>query len=164
MPLADLVSLLRQDLADAEKALFSDEVLARCILKGSFRLARDLGVTLSVVAGEIVPAPEGELQELLLLLGQINACQIMRAATANSFSFTSGDKSVNKTGQPKQWAELEETLTLQYKQRVGQRTASVADDDRYIITPDFRPVLYEQGADLEPLDDWGYDYGVTESF
>jgi len=162
--LADLLSLLRQDLADAEKTLFSDEVLARCILKGTFRLARDLGVKLSVVAGDIVPAPEGEVRELLLLLGQINACQFMRSATANAFSFSSGDKSVNKTGQPKQWAELEETLTLHYRQRVAQMTASVAGDDRYIITPEFRPVIYEQGASLEPLDDWGYDYGITESF
>jgi len=162
--LADLLPLLRQDLADEEKILFPDEVLARCILKGTFRLARDLGVKLSVVGGEIVPAPEGEVRELLLLLGQINACQIMRAATANSFSFTSGDKTVNKTGQPKQWADLEEALTVQYKQRVGQMTASVADDERYIITPEFRPVIFEQGASLEPLDDWGCDYGVTEFF
>ena len=159
MPLADLVSLLRQDLADPEKTLFTDEVLARCLLKGAFRLARDLRITLSVTGGEIAPEPEGEARELLLLLGQINACQLMRAATANAFSFSSGDKSVNKTGQPKQWADLEESLTLQYRQRAAQMTPGVHDDDGYIITPEFRPVLYEQGLDLKPLEDphlWPY--------
>lgn len=159
MPLADLVSILRQDLADPEKVIFADEVLARCLLKGAFRLARDLRITLSVASGEIAPEPEGEARELLLLLGQINACQVMRAATANAFSFSSGDKSVNKTGQPKQWADLEESLTLQYRQRAAQMTPGVHDDDGYIITPEFRPVLYEQGLDLEPLEDlhlWPY--------
>ena len=103
--------------------------------------------------------PQGEARELLLILGQINACQVMRAATANAFSFSSGDKSVNKTGQPKQWADLEESLTLQYRQRAAQMTPGVHDDDGYIITPEFRPVLYEQGLDLEPLEDphlWPY--------
>jgi len=117
MPLADLVSTLRQDLADPEKTLFADEVLARCLLKGAFRLGRDLRITLAVTGGEITPEPEGETRELLLLLGQINACQIMRAATANAFSFSSGDKSVNKTGQPKQWADLGERTNSK-----GQRT------------------------------------------
>ena len=128
-------------------------------LEGAFRLARDLRITLSVASGEIAPEPEGEARELLLLLGQINACQVMRAATANAFSFSSGDKSVNKTGQPKQWADLEESLTLQYRQRAAQMTPGVHDDDGYIITPEFRPVLYEQGLDLEPLEDphlWPY--------
>jgi len=159
MPLADLVFLLRQDLADPEKTLFADEVLARCLLKGAFRLARDLHITLAVTGGEIEPELEGEARELLLLLGQINACQLMRAATANAFSFSSGDKSVNKTGQPKQWADLEESLTVQYRQRRAQMKPGVHDDDGYILTPEFRPVLYEQGLDLEPLEDphlWPY--------
>jgi hypothetical protein len=157
MPLGDLLPLLRQDLADTDKTLFSDEILARCILRGVFRLARDLQVEITVANGEVVPEPEGETQELLLLLGRINACQYMRAATANAFSFTSGDKSVNKTSQPKNWAELEEALIAQYKLRVGQITGNVQNDDRYIITPEFRPVIYEQGLDLEPPDDlWPY--------
>ncbi len=157
MPLADIVSLLRQDLADSEKSLFTNEVLARCLQKAAFRLARDLKIELTVVDGEIVPEPAGEPRELLLVLGQINACQVMRAATANSFSFSSGDKSVNKTSQPKQWAELEEALEVQYKARVAQ-LAGIGDTERYVITPEFKPVIYEQGLALEPLDDpwWPY--------
>ena len=149
MPLVELVSILRQDLADTENTLFTDEVLARCLQKGAFRLARDLKVELTVVDGEIVPEPEGEPRELLLILGQINACQVMRAATANSFSFSSGDKSVNKTSQPKQWADLEEALLADYRRRVALFLGTVAPDEQYVITPQFRPVIYEQGRVLE---------------
>lgn len=96
---------------------------------------------------------------MLLLLGQVNTCQVMRAATANAFSFSSAEKTVNKRRQPKQWADLEESLTLQYRQRVAQMAPGVHDDDGYIITPDMRPVIYEQGLNLEPLEDphlWPY--------
>jgi hypothetical protein len=108
--IADLVATLRTDLADPESALFSDEVLQRCIHKGVYRLARDLEISLSVVNGEVVPEPEGDTRELLLVLGQIHACQVMRATTANAFSFSSGDKRVDKTKQPEHWAKLEEDL------------------------------------------------------
>ena len=99
MALADLVAVLRTDLSDPQGELFTDDVLSRCILKGVYRLARDLEISLSIVNGEVVPEPEGEPRELLLLLGQIHACQVMRAQTANAFSFSSGDKRVDKTKQ-----------------------------------------------------------------
>jgi len=98
--LTDFVATLRTDLSDPDGELFTDEVLQRCILKGVHRLARDLETSLSIANGEVVPEPEGETLELLLLLGQIHACQVMRATTANAFSFSSGDKRVDKTKQP----------------------------------------------------------------
>jgi len=148
--LADLVATLRTDLSDPGGDLFTDEVLGRCILKGVYRLARDLDITLSVVDGEVSPEPEGETRELLLILGQIHACQVMRAATANAFSFSSGDKRVDKSKQPEHWAKLEEDLKAVYKQRLGeiQPGASASPED-YIISPsDLKPVIYEQGSDL----------------
>ena len=146
MALADLVATLRTDLSDPGGDLFTDEVLGRCILKGVYRLARDLDITLSVVDGEVSPEPEGETRELLLLLGQIHACQVMRAATANAFSFSSGDK----TKQPEHWAKLEEDLKAVYKQRLGEiKPGASASPEDYIISPsDLKPVIYEQGSDL----------------
>lgn len=150
MALADLVATLRTDLSDPGGDLFTDEVLGRCILKGVYRLARDLDITLSVVDGEVSPEPEGETRELLLLLGQIHACQVMRAATANAFSFSSGDKRVDKTKQPEHWAKLEEDLKAVYKQRLGEiKPGASASPEDYIISPsDLKPVIYEQGSDL----------------
>jgi len=146
--LADLVLTLRTDLADPNGELFADEVLGRCILKGVYRLARDLEVSLSVVDGEVVPDPEGEKRELLLILGQIHACQVMRAARANAFSFSSGDKRVDKTGQASHWASLEEDLKALYKQRLGEiKPGAAIDPEDYIIGPfGIRPAMYEQGS------------------
>jgi hypothetical protein len=125
-------------------------VLQRCIHKGVYRLARDLEISLSVVNGEVVPEPEGDTRELLLVLGQIHACQVMRATTANAFSFSSGDKRVDKTKQPEHWAKLEEDLKAVYKQRLGEiKPGASASPEDYIISPsDLKPVIYEQGSDL----------------
>jgi len=144
MALSDLVGTLRTDLADPGSERFSDDVLSRCILKSVFPVGRDIGVQMSVSAGEIVPEPQGEVLELLLLGAQIAACQFMRAATANGFSFSSGDKRVDKTSQSEHWAKLESDLTVTYKQRLHDiRPEAVTDDNT--ITPDVVPVIFEQG-------------------
>lgn len=85
-------------------------------LKGVYRLARDLELSMSVVNGEVVAETEGEPRELLLLLGQNHACQVMRAQTANAFAFSGGDKVVDESKQPEHWAGLEEGLKAVYKQ------------------------------------------------
>ena len=107
--------------------------------KGVHRLARDLEISLSVANGEVVPEPEGETLELLLLLGQIHACQVMRATTANAFSFSSGDKRVDKTKQPEHWARLEEDLKS--STRSGWATSSREPPHRRRITSSRREVL-----------------------
>lgn len=149
MPLADLIGTLRADLADPTGERFTDEVLRRCILKSAFPVGRDTGVQMTVSAGEIVPEPEGELLELLLLHAQVEACRFMRAATASAFSFSSGDKKVDKTGQPEQWAKLEGNLMAEYRQRLHDMEPEGSAEEDYIITPRaLRPVIYEQGVDV----------------
>lgn len=145
MPLADLTAQLRIDLADPESKQFTDEVLGRCVQKGVFTLARDLDIPLGLVNGEPSPEPEGETRELLLILGQIHACQLMRAATANAFSFSSGDKRVDKSGQSANWAKLESDLQATYRARLAALRPDVASTENYMITPDVQPVIYEQG-------------------
>jgi hypothetical protein len=74
----------------------------------------------------------------------------MRATTANTFSFSSGDKRVDKTKQPEHWAKLEEDLKALYKQRLSEiKPGAAASPEDYIISPsDMKPVIYEQGGDL----------------
>ncbi len=149
MPVSDLVSILRTDLADPGAERFSDEVLTRCVLKSVFPVGRDTGTQMTVSDGEITPEPQGEVLELLILHAQIAACQFMRGATANAFSFSSGDKRVDKTSQSEHWAKLESDLTTTYRARLaGIRPESIADD--HILTPKgLAPIAYEQGIDLE---------------
>ena len=149
MALSDLVGLLRTDLADPSAERFTAEVLSRCILKAAFPVGRDLGVQLGIAGGEVSPEPQGETLEMLLLQARIEACRYMRAATANAFSFSSGDKRVDKTSQPEHWAKLEADLTAAYRQRLHEIRPEAGQDD-YILTPrDLRPIAYEQGIDLE---------------
>jgi hypothetical protein len=150
MPLADMVAALRTDLADPGSERFGDTVLQRCILKSVFPVGRDAGVSLTIVSGEISPEPTGEVLELLLLQAQIAACQFMRAATANAFSFSSGDKKVDKTSQPEHWAKLEVDLTTAYKARVKALSpgSTAAGDDSILTPPALVPVIYEQGVEL----------------
>ena len=100
MLLSDLIADLRLDLSDPGASLFEDQTLERCVRKAVFRVGRDLDQSLTITAGEITPDPTGEVRELLVIMAQIHACQVMRSATANAFSFSSGDKRVDKTGQP----------------------------------------------------------------
>ena len=104
---------------------------------------------MAVSGGEIVPEPQGEMLDMLLLWARIEACRYMRAATASAFSFSSGDKRVDKTSQPEHWAKLETDLTATYHQRLHEIRPETGQGD-YILTPrELRPIAYEQGIDLE---------------
>jgi len=151
MATADLIAVLRTDLADPDCERFSDEVLSRCILKSVPAVARDLGVEMSISGGDIVGFPPcSETLEMLILAARIEACRFMRAATANAFSFSSGDKRVDKTSQPGEWAKLEADLTAEYKERLHTIRPEAPLGDDYIITPELRPVIYQQGVHAWP--------------
>jgi hypothetical protein len=143
--LSDLIADLRLDLSDPGASLFEDQTLERCVRKAVFRVGRDLDQSLTVTAGEITPDPTGEVRELLVIMAQIHA---------NAFSFSSGDKRVDKTGQPGHWAKLEADLLADYRQRLTElRPATQLDQEAYILTPSgLTPVIYEQGIDLDVVE------------
>lgn len=154
MPISDLVAGLRIDLADEQSELFADGTLERCVRKAIFRVAQDLDTSITVTGDEISPEPDAATANLISLLSQIHACQVMRAATANAFSFSSADKRVDKSGQPAQWAKLEESLTATYNQALkALRPQAAVGEDNYLITPaGLSPVIYEQGITLDVID------------
>jgi hypothetical protein len=141
--LTDLSILLRQDLADPDKLRFSDAVLARFISKAVFHLSRDLSLGLTVSGDLIVPAPTAEHTDLILLLAQINACSLMRAATADGQSWQSGDKQGDSTSVPKQWANLESSLTEKYSAAIKRLAPSVSDVN--VLSCGALGAVYEQG-------------------
>ena len=144
--LTDLISDLRIDLSDPDASLFQENTLERCVRKAVYKFALDAKLTLTISGDNISPDPEGESRELLLLMGQIHACQVMRSATANAFSFSSGDKKVDKSKQPEHWAKLELDLQAEYDRRLEALNPGIQmNDDNYMITPGLTPVIYEQG-------------------
>lgn len=144
MTRTELVQAMRIDLGDADSVLFADTALERCVIRAISPVGQDTGQSLRMVNGEITPAPEGNLAEVLLLLAESYACAIMRGKTANAVNVSSGDKRIERTNQAKYWADLEADLLAQYRQRITDMTGG----DFFITPPPLRPVLYEQGSEV----------------
>ena len=148
MTLPELIADLRLDLSDAEGAVFTDATLTRCLRKAVYKLASDAAITLTLDGEQVLGDNRSAIRELLLLRGHIHACQVMRAATANTFSFASGDKRVDKSKQPEHWAKLEVDLWAEYRTQLAAfRPATAVNDSDALITPaGLTPVIYEQGS------------------
>ena len=148
MTLSELITAMRTDLGDPDAVLFADTALERCVIRAIYPVGRDTGSSMTLVHGEIVPAPDGIIAELLLLLAESYACVIMRGKVANAVNVSSGDKRIERTNQAKSWAELEADLLAQYRQRVTEMSGG----DFFITPPPLRPVLYEQGCEVIEYD------------
>jgi len=152
MLVCDLVAMLRLDIGDTAGEMLGDEFLNRCVVRAVYSLNKDIDAAYMVAAGDVTPDPSGEDQEMLLLRAHVFVCMLMRSITANNFSFTSGDKKVDKTKQPQFWADLQGDLDKDYKARVKQRKPDAVDegDDRVMAAPGVRPVIYERGIERDP--------------
>jgi len=150
MLVSDLVAMLRLDIGDTAGEMLGDEYLERCIIRAVYSLNKDIDAAYTVDAVDVSPDPPGEDQEMLLLRAHIFVCMLMRSITANNFSFTSGDKKVDKTKQPQFWADLQDDLGKDYKARVKQRnpeSSTVEDGDGIMTAPAVKPVIYERGIE-----------------
>ena len=141
MNLADLLEALRVDLADAQASLFSDADLMRCLQRATLAVIRDLGLDATLNGQEMQGQADANTQEFIILLARINACQIMRTRTAGAFSFGSGDKRIDKTKEPEQWAKLQKDLKAEYAEKLEGMRGLVPQDTFVFPTP----VIYEQG-------------------
>jgi hypothetical protein len=140
----ELLTDLRLDLGDSGGELLNDDYLKRCILKAIPIINSDINTDYIVSGDALFPAPEDVHRELVLLRSQAFACSLMRSITANNFSFSSGNKKVDKTKQPEFWKEQEETLLVRYKARV--RTINPDNttlDDSILATGSLTPLIYE---------------------
>jgi hypothetical protein len=143
MTRSELISAMRTDLGDPDGTLFADPALERCLTRAIYPVRQDTGAALLPMNGEIVPAPEGLVAEVLLLLAESYACGIMRGKTANAVNVSSGDKRIERSNQAKSWAEMEADLLAQYQQRVTEMQGG----DFFITPPRMVPVMFEQGSD-----------------
>ena len=155
MLISDLIDDLRLDLSDSGASLFEEPTLERCVRKAFFRVGKDLRIDFIIRRnGRIRPIPDDAVRELMIILAHVHTCQVMRSATANAFSFSSGDKRVDKTGQPGHWAKLEADLMADYRQRLGElRPETQVNEESYIITlGSLSPVVYEQGSKADVVE------------
>ncbi len=144
MTLSDLTTTMRTDLGETDGELFSDSALERCVIRAISPVRQDTGQPLLPINGEIIPTPNGDITEVLLLLAESYACGIMRGKTANAVSITSGDKRLDRSHQAKYWAELETDLLGRYRQRIVEMRGG----EFFITPPRFQPVMFEAGSEV----------------
>ena len=140
MLLSDLTQALRLEYHDhnQDTPLLEDEQLERAVYRGMVSLNKDLKRNYTVDnQNNIVPNLDDDDRELLLLNALTVVCRMMQAKTARNFSFSSGDKKVNKTKQPAYWAELGRSYLTQYKQAVSERNPEYGDNTLLVI-----PMIY----------------------
>jgi len=142
MALNELTQALRLEYHDrnANNPLLEDEQLERALRRGIVTINRDLKRSYAVDhQGNISPDLEDDDKEVLLLNALTAVCRMMQAKTARNFSFSSGDKKVDKTKQPAYWAELGRSYLSQYQQSVSERNPEYG-----IGIPIITPQIYGQ--------------------
>jgi len=140
MALSDLKTALRLEYndRDANSPLLEDEQLDRALKRSVVSINKDMKLSYAVDAqGTIAPDLEDEDKEVLLLSALSVVCRMMQAKTARNFSFSSGDKKVDKTKQPAYWAQLGSSYQLQYNQMVAERNPEFGSG-----VPDVIPQIY----------------------
>ena len=109
MTRAELIHSLRLEYHDSDEAspLLDDEQLERAVDRAVVSVNKDLKRSYVIDEnGGFSPDLEDDDREVLLLFALVVACRMVQARVARNFSFSSGDKKVDKTKQPAYWAEL----------------------------------------------------------
>ena len=142
MALSDLKTELRLEYHDRDEnsSLLVDEQLERALRRAVVSINKDLKCRFAIDnQGNISPELLDDDKEVLLLSALTVVCRMMQAKTARNFSFSSGDKKVDKTKQPTYWAELGRSYQAQYSQTVSERNPEYGGG-----VPDIIPQIYGQ--------------------
>lgn len=143
MLLTELLRALRLEYHDTENPpQLEDEQLQRAVSQGLAALKKDVKQTYTLTGdGAISPDLEVEDRELLIHYSLAVVCRMMQAKTARGFSFSSGDKKVDKTKQPSYWADLGRGYLDQYRQAVQERNPEYG-----LGVPAVTPMIYGSDA------------------
>ncbi len=135
MALSNIRSNLRLEYDDGETPpLLSDEQLNRAITRAVMAVNLNLERAYAVVNDDFQPTLDSDDEEVLSTHAMITVCAMMQSKTARNFSFTSGDKKVDKTKQPDYWAKLGQSYETKYKQMVSERNPAYGTETE-LLTP-----------------------------
>jgi hypothetical protein len=142
--LAELVSDLRGDFLDDEgTALVTDAYLRRAAERALPLVATDLGVAYQLAGEAVTPSMPGDHRELWVLRTKVFVCRLLRAQASNRISFASGDKSMNRSSEAKNWADMEKDLLGEYAAR-ATRINPAADES--LLTLEHRPLVFNRAT------------------
>ena len=135
MDLIEIRSSLRLEYDDnVSPPLLSDEQLNRAVARAVSAINLNLERAYIMVEEEIQPSLDTDDGEVLLAQAMITVCAMMQSKTARNFSFSSGDKKVDKTKQPDYWAKLGQGHEARYKQMVSERNPDYGTET-VLLTP-----------------------------
>ncbi len=139
MQLSELIRTLRLEYHDTgNPPSLDDDQLQRAVSQALVALKKDVKQSYNLSQdGVISPAPEPEDRELIHFYALAVVCRMMQAVTARGFSFSSGDKRIDKTRQPSYWAELGRGYLDQYRQAVQERNPEYG-----LGVPAVTPMIY----------------------
>jgi len=144
MLLSEVIRGLRLEYHDTgTPPSLDDDQLKHAVAQALMAVKRDVKQTYMLSdEGLVTPEPEPEDRELIHSYALAVVCRMMQAQTARGFSFSSGDKRIDKTRQPSYWAELGKDYLDQYRQAVADRNPEYG-----IGVPAVTPMIY--GADAQ---------------
>ena len=135
MALSDVRSKLRLEYDDSgTPPQLSDEQLNRAIARAVTAINLNLERAYAIVDEDFQPNLEADDEEALLLQAMITVCAMMQSKTARNFSFSSGDKKIDKTKQPDYWAKLGQSYEARYQQMVSERNPDYGTET-VLLTP-----------------------------
>ena len=135
MALSDIRTSLRLEYDDSDDpSILSDDQLNRAITRAVSAINLGLERGYSIVGEEFEPELDSDDGEVLLTQAMITVCSMMQSKTARNFSFSSGDKKVDKTKQPDYWAKLAKSYEAQYKEMVSERNPAYGTETE-LLTP-----------------------------
>ena len=135
MALSDIRDKLRLEYDDGETPpSLSDDQLDRAITRAVTAINLNLERAYAITQEEIQPELDVDDEEVLLTQAMITACAMMQSKTARNFSFSSGDKKIDKTKQPDYWAKLGQSYETRYKQMVSERNPDYGTET-VLLTP-----------------------------
>ena len=135
MDLIEIRSSLRLEYDDnVSPPLLTDEQLNRAIARAVSAINLNLERTYTIVEEDIQPGLDSDDGEVLLAQSMITVCAMMQSKTARNFSFSSGDKKIDKSKQPDYWAKLGQVYEARYKQMVSERNPDYGTET-VLLTP-----------------------------
>ena len=142
--LDQLVSDLQADFLDDEgTALVSEEYLRRSAERALPLVASDLRIAYRLSGDTVTPEMPGDHRELWVLRAKVFVCRFLRAQASNRVSFSSGDKSMNRSSEAKNWADLEKDLLAEYAGRVTRINPAA---DETMLTLEHRPLVFNRAT------------------
>jgi len=148
--LDQLVADIRADFIDEEgESLVPEEYAQRAAERALPLVAADLDIDYELSDDEVTPEMPGAHRELWLLRSKIGVCRFLRGQAAGRFSFSSGDKKMDRSREAANWAALEKDLAAEYATRVKRANPEA---DETVLSVDAGALVYSRGSQLPEED------------